>query len=118
MRTLWSALCCSLAFACGLGGAAHAQTVVIEGVGTAIDRTRVIVDPSAGSGKVNFIVWEVRDFPRQILNINCEDSWDGDKVQRAVVMIKNHMNATTDIQFLRVLTEAGLTGCRQKLIRQ
>lgn len=117
MKRLLSVMCFSLLFACLAAGAAEAQTVVIEGVGTAIDRSRLIVDPSAGAGKINFIVWELRELPRQVLYLNCDDSWDSDKVQRAIVMIKNHMNTTTDIQFLRVLSGAGLT-CAQKFIRQ
>jgi len=118
VKTLLATICCSLVLLCLAAGAAHAQTVVVEGVGTAIDRSRLIVDPSAGAGKINFIVWEMREVPRQILYLSCEDAWDSDKVQRASVMIKNHMNTATDIQFLRVLMAAGLTSCSQKFIRQ
>jgi hypothetical protein len=94
-----------------------AQHVVIDGVGTVVDRSLIVLDMSAANDKINFLVTVLRPGPREVAQLLCEDKWDPGKAYLGAVVLAEHLNASIQIQFVPVLASAGFSGCRLVAIR-
>jgi len=109
-------MCVCLAFPI-FSGVAHAELVVIGGIGTIVDRSLILVETAAPNGKIGFIVWAPHHKLQPIAQITCEDNWDGPKAQWAALFLAKHINTNTEINFVRALTEAGLSKCQQQNVQ-
>ncbi len=94
-----------------------AQHVVIDGVGTVVDRSLIVLDTSAANDKINFLVTVLRPGPREVAQLLCEDKWDPAKAYLGAAVLAEHLNTATHIQFVPVLASAGFSGCRLVAIR-
>lgn len=48
------------------------------------------------------------------IKFSCEDKWDWGKVARASKSIRKYINEKDDINPIKMLSEAGLSGCKRK----
>jgi len=117
MNTMRRLLMCAFLIVSLFSAVAHAELVVIGGIGTIIERSLIAVEPASLNGKMGFLVWALQLKSQPIARISCEDAWNAPRAQQAAVSLAKHINTSDEIQFARVLMVAGLSGCQQENAR-
>ncbi len=94
-----------------------AQHVVIDGIGTVVDRSLIVLDTSAANNQINFLVTVLRPGPREVAQVLCEDKWDPARAYFGAFVLAEHLNNNVQIQLVPALVSAGFSKCRLVAIR-
>ncbi len=94
----------------GFVNAAWADMITIydgRGMYTVGNRSSAFLGFSVHSDKRNQIIVTFGTEPYL-----CQDKWDREKAHKAANSIANYIDKNNDIDILKMLSEAGLSGCR------